>query len=256
MNLVRSIRRLFNRQDESAPEPVGPDPLANLPLEDADFAPIWRQCSPYTMTSVERGLALYRAVRHLVKNEIAGDILECGVWRGGSSMIAMATLLQLNAANRRVVLLDTFEGMTAPGDYDVDLLGTSAEEFLALEAEKPGGGIENPTLEDIRRNVATIGYPADLIEYVVGDIRETAYTAPARDIALLRLDTDFYDSTKVEIEVFYPRLVEDGVLIVDDYGHWQGSRRAVDEYFDDMRRQGKRAPLLTIIDYTGRLAVK
>jgi hypothetical protein len=73
---------------------------------------------------------------------------------------------------------------------------------------------------------------------------------------LLRLDTDLYDSTKVELEIFYPQLSENGVLIIDDYGHWQGARRAVDEYLGVLRAAGSHAPLLTIIDYTGRLAVK
>jgi hypothetical protein len=83
-----------------------------------------------------RGLALFRAVRYIVQEKIEGDIVECGVWRGGSSMIAMATLLSLNAAHRRIVLLDTFEGMTEPGKRDVDFTGADAKCLLEVQKGK------------------------------------------------------------------------------------------------------------------------
>ncbi len=79
------------------------------------------------MTSFARGLALFRSVRYLVENDIRGDIIECGVWRGGSCMIAMAARRRFGAMDRRVMLFDTFQGMTEPGAEDVDLMGTSAE---------------------------------------------------------------------------------------------------------------------------------
>ena len=111
-------------------------PLYDLPREDAAFAPNWDQCSPFTMTSFARGLALFRAVRYIVQAKIEGDIVECGVWRGGSSMIAMATLLYLNAAHRRIVMLDTFEGMTQPGKRDVDFTGADARGLLMSKRGK------------------------------------------------------------------------------------------------------------------------
>ena len=129
--------------------------------------------------------------------------------------------------------------------------------MLEVQKGKADGVLCYASLEEVQRNVESIGYPADLIHYVVGDIRRTALKlSDRRDIALLRLDTDFYDSTKVELETFYPRLRDNGVLIIDDYGHWQGAREAVDEYFDRLRQNGVHAPMLTVIDYTGRLAVK
>lgn len=254
-NFVRSFAgRLLGRdQAEVAADAA---PLADLPREDADFAPIWAQCKPYTMTTFPRGLALYRAIRHLVQNDIPGDIVECGVWRGGSTMIAMAALKHFGAMDRRVRLLDTFQGMTEPGDADVDLCGVSAQTLLDVEGGKADGMLCYASLDEVKRNVASIGYPSDLVEFIEGDIRETALAVEPREIALLRLDTDFYESTKVELEVFYPWLREKGVLIIDDYGHWEGSRRAVEEYFDGLRSRGAHAPMLSIIDYTGRLAVK
>lgn len=229
---------------------------ADLPAEDADFAPIWEQCRPYTKTSVQRGLALFRTVQYLCENNIAGDFIECGVWRGGSSMIAMSALRHFGAADRRVYLFDTFQGMTEPGDADIDPSGRAAADIIVEQGGRADGILCIASLEEVQANVRLVGYPEHLVEYVVGDIRNTAYAHERRPIALLRLDTDFYDSTKVELEVFYPHIVDHGVLLIDDYGHWEGARKAVDEYARNMRSSGRHFPMLNIIDYSGRIATK
>jgi hypothetical protein len=206
------------------------------------------------MTSLPRGVALFRAVRYLVENNIEGDIIECGVFAGGSCMIAMETLLFLGAAKRRIVMMDTFEGMTEPGAADIDMSGLSAAYLLSPASQ------ENiscyASLEEVKANVARTGYPKDLVEFIKGDIRETARTLAPLNIALLRLDTDFYDSTKTELEIFYPQIVSGGVLLLDDYGHWRGARKAVDEYFVNFRGNGQKAPFMNVVDYTARLAIK
>jgi hypothetical protein len=229
---------------------------ADLSAEDAEFAPIWAACRPYTMTSVQRGLAVFRAVRYLCQNNIAGDFIECGVWRGGSSMIAMSTLRHLGAMDRRVILFDTFQGMTEPSQADIDAAGNKAEDIIREQAGRHDGILCVASLDEVKANVAKVGYPTHLIEYVVGDIRKTAQSFEWRPIALLRLDTDFYDSTKIALQTFYPRLVKHGVLVIDDYGHWDGARRAVDEYRESIRAAGQHFPMLNIIDYTGRIATK
>jgi hypothetical protein len=157
--------------------------------------------------------------------------------------------------NRRVLLFDTFQGMTEPGAEDVDLMGTSAEAIFGPHAYAPDNPLCRAGLDEVKRNIATIGYPGELVEFIPGDVRQTVRAFRPRPISLLRLDTDFYDSTKIELDILYPYLRERGVLIIDDYGHWQGARRAVDEYMATLRAAG-RAPMLNIIDYTGRLAVK
>ena len=200
----------------------------DLPAEDADFVAIWEQCRAYTKTSVQRGLALFRAVRYLCENKIAGDFIECGVWRGGSSMIAMSALQYFGAVDRRVIMFDTFRGMTEPGDMDVDAAGNTAADVIREQGGRPDGILCIASLEEVKANVAQTGYPTHLVEYVEGDIRQTAYHYKSGPIALLRLDTDFYESTKVELEVFYPFLQDKGVLIIDDYGHWHGARKAAD----------------------------
>ncbi len=226
------------------------------PAEDLDFLPIWNLCRPYTMTSFSRGLALFRAVRYLVQNRVPGDIIECGVWRGGSTMIAMATARAYGDMSRNFVLMDTFQGMTEPGEADIDLNGVSFESQLSGEPGEHDPLLCFASIAEVKRNIALTGYPSSRVEYLVGDIRATAPTLPRRTLSLLRLDTDFYDSTKVELDVFYPWLSEKGVLIIDDYGHWQGARRAVDEYWDTLRSAGHHAPMISIIDYTGRQIIK
>lgn len=229
---------------------------SDLPAEDADFAPIWERCRPYTMTSVQRGLALFRAVRYICENNIAGDFIECGVWRGGSSMIAMSALRHFGVTDRRVFLFDTFQGMTEPSHADVDVAGNTAAEIMKEQVGRPDGILCIASLDEVKANVAKVGYPVHLVEYVAGDIRKTAREFQCRPIALLRLDTDFYDSTKVEMEEFYPHLVSHGVLLVDDYGHWAGARRAIEEYSQNERSIGRHFPMLSIIDYTGRIGTK
>jgi hypothetical protein len=97
------------------------------------------------------------------------------------------------------------------------------------------------------------GYPVEKMHFVQGAVEKTLreHELPP-SIAVLRLDTDWYESTKVEMEVLYPRLARGGVLMIDDYGHYAGSRRAVDEYFSEAGI----VPLLQPIDYTGRIFVK
>jgi O-methyltransferase len=105
---------------------------------------------------------------------------------------------------------------------------------------------------EVRGAVLSTGYPDERVHLVEGRVEETLPGGAPAEIALLRLDTDWYESTKHELEHLYPRLSPGGVLILDDYGHYEGARRAVDEYFE---AEGGR-PLLSRIDYTGRIGVK
>jgi len=220
------------------------------------FAEIWAQARPYTMTSAERGFALYQAVNAVLDNDIPGAIVECGVWRGGSAMIA-ALALKRRGARRPIVLFDTFAGMTEPGTHDVDLHGVPAADLMAgsrgarvaemVKADSP--------VEEVRAALASTGYDMRMIRLVEGDVRNTLRRTSTQRIALLRLDTDFYDSTLAELTELWPRLSRGGIFIVDDYGHWQGARQAFEEYFET-GSHGYRRPLLWRIDYTGHGGVK
>ena len=206
---------------------------------------------PFTMTSVERITALIQATEYLVENRIEGDVAECGVWRGGSMMAVALTLKQMGDTTRNLFLYDTFAGMSAPSERDRRFDGVPAEELLR-ESDQNAIIWCYASLEDVRSNLLTTGYPESKIHFVEGRIEETIpRTLPDR-LCLLRLDTDWYESTMHELMYLYPKLVEHGVLIIDDYGHWRGVKEATDNYFG----QRDMKPFFHRIDYTGRLVIK
>jgi hypothetical protein len=211
-----------------------------------------RSVGPFTRTSPERIFALCEAVTYLVRCAIPGDIVECGVWRGGSMMAVARTLAQAQDRSRHLYLFDTFEGMPPPGAQDVSYEGRHAGALLEASRKEDAYSLwcYSP-LDEVKLAFSRIDYPADKLHFVKGLIEETVpQQAPAR-IALLRLDTDWYESTRHELIHLFPLIVPGGVLIVDDYGHWRGARQAVDEYFTQHR-----VPiLLNRIDYTGRIGV-
>lgn len=167
-------------------------------------------------------------------------------------MAMMLQLMELRDANREIFLFDTFEGMPPPTDQDIDLSGNSASKLMDLEDRNRSLVWAVCSLESVKASVEPIGYPPALIHYVKGKVEETIPAQAPDKISLLRLDTDWYESTRHELEHLFRRLVPHGVLIIDDYGHWQGARKAVDEFIADLNY-----PLhLMRIDYTGRLAIK
>jgi len=206
------------------------------------------------MTSRGRLWALIRAVRYLEANGVPGDFVECGVWRGGSVMTMAATLLEQGNPSRKLWLYDTYSGMTPPTQADVASdSGVSAQALLDATPIDDGNNVWCvASLDDVRENVLGTGYPAQQVEFVVGPVEETLLDTAPEAIALLRLDTDWYESTRASLEHLYPKLVRGGVCILDDYGHWQGARKAVDEYFASMGSP----PLMMPIDYSGRIFTK
>jgi O-methyltransferase len=194
----------------------------------------------------------------VVRRDISGALVECGVWRGGSVLAMILTLQELGVADRDIHLYDTFEGMTEPTEQDVSDLDGSAVETWARATEvgqRPWSevfGAERFDEAGVRRMLLSTGYPEERLHLVRGPVEQTLPAHAPEQLALLRLDTDWYESTRHELVHLYPRLADGGVLLIDDYGHWQGCRQAVDEYFS-----GEAASvLLCRTDYTGRLAVK
>lgn len=220
-----------------------------------DFSP-WQKkiivrTQPFTMTSVERLAALTDAVRYVCQHRIPGDLVECGVWRGGSMMAAALTLMAEGETNRHLYLYDTFAGMSSPSESDKSFDGRTAQ--AQLDSEPVNTGIWcHASIEEVKENLFSTGYPNENLHFVQGKVEETIPGALPSSIALLRLDTDWYESTKHELTYLFPILVPRGILILDDYGHWQGARKAVDEYLS----QEEIVMFLQRIDYTGRIAVK
>jgi O-methyltransferase len=223
-------------------------------VSEAD-ARIARAAWSHTLT-VEVGwsrlVALISATRHLVREQVPGAFVECGVYTGGSLMAMALTLLdeRLNGRLNELPTIygyDTFAGMSDPTDADVDVNGRPARVVSPR-------GILAATPNSVSALLAGTGYPMEQIRLVQGKVEDTLPPqAPDGPIALLRLDTDFYESTAHELKTLYPKLSSSGILIVDDYGYWQGARMAVDEFLATLP---KPRPFLHRIDYTARLLVK
>jgi O-methyltransferase len=207
----------------------------------------------YTMTSIERQLALISATRYILSRNIDGCFVECGVWRGGSSMATALTLMQQGISSRDIYLYDTFEGMTPPTRDDTLIDGTPAQALLESDPEKSGIIWAVAGLDDVKHNLSSTGYPKERLNFIQGPVETTLPDQrPDQQIALLRLDTDWYESTQHELVHLFPMLAKGGILIIDDYGHWQGARKAVDDYLEALPQPH----YLHRIDYTGRLLIK
>lgn len=202
---------------------------------------------PFSMTSVERIGELFNSLEYIRKKNIDGDFVECGVWKGGNILGIMEYLNHYNMLDRKVWLYDTFAGMTPPEDVDVDLHENKAINILnSVMCESP--------LDEVIKTLSNSTFPIKNVMFIIGDVCETLNdekNLPDK-ISLLRLDTDWYQSTKKEMDVLYPFLNNNGVLIVDDYGHWRGSKKAIDEYFLSKNL----TPVIEKIDYTGIKIIK
>jgi O-methyltransferase len=217
------------------------------------FTSLHSRCASETLTSPERMYGLWQAVGYVEALGVPGDIVECGVWRGGSSMLAALTLLGAGQRDRGLHLYDTFAGMTEPSERDVAFDGYDPQaNWRELKDDKESDVLAYADLDTVKANLASTAYPANRIKFVRGRVEDTIPETMPEKIAILRLDTDWYDSTLHELVHLYPRLQRGGVLIVDDYGHWRGARDAVDEYFT----ANPPRPLLQRLDYTGRMGLR
>lgn len=183
-------------------------------------ASIWWKVKPCTRTSAERVVALCQSIAYLENRQIPGAVVVCGVRIGGTMMASALALLALESTQRQLYLYDTFN--------------------------------ERDTLQEVKQALMQTRYPWEKILFVPGRVEVTIPKHVPEQIALLQLGTDGYESTYHELEHLYPRLANGGILIVDNYGHWQGAKIAVDEYLHD---HGIDAELRTI-DSAARLLLK
>jgi hypothetical protein len=187
----------------------------------------------HTMISYDRLATLWLQVHYLDRHDIPGDFVECGTWKGGAvGMMALAHRASRPQPVRRLHLFDSFEGLPEPradldGDLAVKYMGGRASgslvgtRLLACSVEVPEKLIEQ-----------RLHYPKTLVQYHIGWFQDTLPrdAASIGKIALLRLDGDWYESTRVCLEYLYTKVVKNGVIVIDDYGYWEGCRRAVDEF--------------------------
>lgn len=200
-------------------------------VSDPVFAKIWNRCSLHTMTSIEKMYILYTAVTYLEDNHVDGSFIECGVWRGGSVMTMLFTLLAKQNPLRQIEIFDLFD--------NPDRDGKRYWEAISQQV--------------VESNLNSVGYPKERIRIVPGDILTTLDSSYQGEIALLRLDTDLFESTAHSLRILYPLVKPGGIVIIDDYGsHPDGAGRAVREYFG----KNNLSPFLSRIDGSGRFFIK
>jgi O-methyltransferase len=226
--------------------------LEDYPIGDIDadsvFYEIFLRCRPFTMTSKDTMYSLYTAVRYVCARKLPGAFVECGVWKGGSALLAGLTMRDAGYFDREFYLYDTFEGMTQPSDEDIDISGHAAKAYIEQFGDDGKWCYEG--IDAVKQTFEQNGFGTG-VHYIKGDVLETLRRVKPEAISILRLDTDWYESTKFCLEALYDRIVPGGVLIIDDYGHWNGARKAVDEFFNT------RPPIyLHRVNYAVRLGIK
>jgi len=211
-------------------------------------------CSKYSMTGYDRLFFLIQSINYVHSNKVLGDFVECGVWKGGNLILFQKMINKLNI-KKKIYAFDTFEGMTKPLEVDRMLHnGLKAKDLMIQELkDKNNTNIHcysplNEVIDNFKKNTLN---SKNLI-CVKGPVEKTLKQKNnlPKKISILRLDTDFYESTKIELEVLFPLLENNGILIIDDYGCWKGAKKAVDEYF-----LNKKFTMFKI-DITGRFIIK
>jgi hypothetical protein len=218
-----------------------------------NFDKYYNICKKYSINvSYERFLSLYQALQYISKNKIKGDIVECGVFKGGSAMFICFFLKFFLVNNKKIWLYDTYEGMSAPSKVDIDLNNKKAKDFLK---EKKIENLNNvwaySPLSYVKKNIKITNFDQKKCLFIKGKVENTLKMNKPKSISLLRLDTDFYKSTKAELDNLYNLIIPGGIIIVDDYGHWKGCKLAVDQFF-----KNKKNILFLNVDYTGIIGIK
>lgn len=248
-SVSRSVNRFFNLFGLRVSKSYSLRPTG---IED-DAWDAMSLASGKTMGIPMQQYSMWQSTCYVVEHGIVGEIAEFGVWRGGMSMIAATALMQ-SKSNKELYLFDTFSGMTDPTNFDFEILGgTPASEML--KNERKTAGKNNTwafaTLSDVQKNIRSTNFPFDRVKFIEGDVMQTVPHCLPKKLSLCRIDTDWYESTKHIISHTWPRLAEGGILLLDDYDVWSGSRAAIDEYFKEVNYR----PLAIRID-SGRLIVK
>jgi hypothetical protein len=203
-----------------------------------------------TMTTKENVATTILGARYIAKNNIPGDFVECGVWRGGHG-IAAALTFALYRVDKKIICFDTFAGMTKPKHIDKKIsTGELASKNFFLNQREKHNAWCYASIQEVRENFIKAGIKEDKFELIEGDVIKSLPEFKQKEISFLRLDTDWYESTKAELEFLYPKLSNSGILVTDDYGYWAGSRQAFEEFSDISHLY------LHAIDNNARIAIK
>ena len=252
-NFIKKIIKLFGYEIISNNEWLNKNEnyIAEISRNESEML---NKIKNFTMTSIPSQWSLIQSIKHIIRNNVEGSFVECGIFRGGN-IILMSKLLEEYKVKKNIFAYDTFQGMPLPRKNDLDLRGNSSiDKFLNLKnSEDDGSQWCFCDIEDVKNNIKkfNINYLKN-INFVKGKVEETLLKIEnlPKKISLLRLDTDFYSSTKTELNILFPLLEKNGILIVDDYGHFMGAKKAVDEYFHENKVWFHR------VDYSTRLLIK
>jgi O-methyltransferase len=218
-----------------------------------NFYKYYRICKNLSINvSYQRYLSLFQSLQYILKNKIKGDIVECGVFKGGSAMMICYFLKLFLVKNKKIWLYDTYEGMSTPSRKDVDLNNKRAKDFLnEKKIENKNDVWAFSSLNSVKNNIKKTNFNIKNCIFIKGKVEKTLKVKKPKYISLLRLDTDFYHSTKAELQYLYNLISPGGIIIIDDYGHWKGCKLAVDQFF-----KKKKNILILNVDYTGIIGIK
>jgi len=220
----------------------------NIPEIDEENKNLIEFIGEYSLTPLIRRWTLIKSLHYINKKKIIGDIVECGIWRGGNLFLAKKIQDKYyKEIKRKFYGFDTFEGMPEPSTHD----GVKVNEIYQNFKNKNEPWTK-ASLDDVKNFSKKLFLDIDEFNFIKGKVEDTLKDKKnlPNKISLLRLDTDLYESTKIELNILYPLLVEKGILIIDDYGDFQGCRKAVDEYFSDKN------VLMISVDKSCRVIVK
>lgn len=230
MNPIRSVACTLRALDALRP-------YASGLRQRIELAGLMEKCEPFTMVSRERMGTLYQLVKRLDQEGIRGDLVECGVCNGGTAGI-IACASADSSLPRVVRLFDSFEGLPEPSAE------TDGPKALAEWAP----GMDLGSIDKVRELFAALRIGEERVRIVPGWFEDTLPGYAMPEVGLLHVDADWYESVKLVLETFYPNVVPGGFVVLDDYGHWEGCRTAVDEFLVARRISVD----LTEVDYTGR----
>ncbi len=205
------------------------------------YKSVMQLVQPYTLVGPERILNLCRLARRIESDAIPGDLIECGVCNGGTAAI-MAHYASRSRLKRTVWLLDSFQGMPAITVEDGPSIdGIPAGDYI---------GKERGDMTRVKEVLRLVGADMNRVRIVPGWFQDTfpSISGSISQIALLNIDADWYESVKLCLETFYDRVLPGGFISFDDYGHWPGCKKAVDEFVERRQLPYK----LRQVDYTAR----
>jgi O-methyltransferase len=189
---------------------------------------------PHTLVGTQRVRNLYGLAQRIEEEKIPGDVVECGVYNGGTAAV-LARTASHSQMGRTVWLFDSFQGMPQTTERD----GVQAKEYVGKVLGSP---------EQVQELLRKVGADLNRVKIIQGFFEDSFPKVQIPQIALFNIDADWYESVKLCLEKFYDSVVQDGFIAIDDYGHWPGCRQAVDEFF---KSRGL-AYELQEVDYTAR----